>query len=162
MNPLTAKNALARSGGEEEEEPLPLLDQLVDELIDWKVVRGQDLEVEWDPEEGCFRVLLGAPVEVIFFTAAIDEQFYGDPLAVVVEADLGTLEELGGAERLLGFAYREQVYSRLALAEEEGLLVLQAALPLGQLSAVQLDGMIREVGALAWELRGDDADDEEG
>lgn len=136
------------------ENPPELLDHLIDELIDFKEQRGEDLEVEWVPEEGVFRVVQGAPVEVDIFTAEIDVDFYGDSDAVVVEAEVGPLEEVADLAELLKFSDAEQVYSRLAVGEREDgdVLLVQAALPASHLTPAQLDGMLREVGSIAVEL----------
>ena len=138
----------------EGEPPPEVLDHLIDELIDFKEERDEDLDAEWLPEEGVFRIVAGAEAPVDVLLVEIDGDFYGEGEAVVVEAEIGPLAGLDPAE-LLRFSDEELVYGRLALAEgDEGeILVLQAAAPIHQVTASQLDGMIREVAALSRELR---------
>lgn len=141
---------------EEGPPPPESLDHIMDELIDYKEERGEDLEVEWLPEDGVFRVVRGADGEVDIGVVEIDSAFYGENEAVVVEAEVGVLSEDTDLAELLRFAEGEMVFARVALAEGgegEDLLVVQAASPMSQLAAAQLDGMIKEVAALSRELR---------
>lgn len=136
--------------------PPESLDHIIDELIDYKEERGEDLEVEWLPEDGVFRVVRGADGEVDIMVVEIDSGFYGENEAVVVEAEVGPLGDATDLAELLRFAEEEMVFARIALAEGgdgEDLLVVQAASPMSQLASAQLDGMIREVAALSRELR---------
>ena len=140
----------------EENPPPEVLDHLVDELIDFKAERDEDLEAEWIPEAGVYRVTRGEEEPVDLLVVEIDPDFYGEAEAVVVEAEIGPLRKDLDLAELLRFADEELVYGRLALAaDEEGgeILVLQAAAPLHQVTASQLDGMIREVAELSRELR---------
>ena len=139
----------------EGEPPPEVLDHLIDELIDFKEERDEDLEVEWIAEEGLYRVVGTDPL-VDVLVVEIDGEFYGESEAVVVEAEIGPLRKDLDLAELLRFSDEELVYGRLALAaDEEGteILVLQAAAPIHQLTASQLDGMIREVAELSRELR---------
>ncbi len=142
---------------EEEDNPPPVvLDHLIDELVDFKGEREEDLEAEWIPEEGLFRVTWGQEDPVDVLLVEIDAEFYGETEAVVVEAEIGPLRKDLDLAELLRFADEELVYGRLALAaDEEGaeILVLQAAAPIHMLTAPQLDGMIHEVAELSRELR---------
>jgi hypothetical protein len=141
---------------EEEVPPPALLDHLIDELIEYKAERDEDLEAEWLPEEGLFHVTRGEEEPVDVLLVEIDADFYGESEAVVVEAEIGPLRKESGLAELLRFSDEELVYGRFALAsDEEGteILVLQAATPVHQVTASQLDGMIREVAELSHELR---------
>lgn len=136
--------------------PPELLDHLIDELIEYKAERDEDLEAEWIPEEGLFHVTRAEEDPVDVLLVEIDADFYGESEAVVVETEIGPLRKDLDLAELLRFSDEELVYGRLALAaDEEGteILVLQAAAPIHQLTASQLDGMIREVAELSRELR---------
>ena len=150
---MTDRNRLDEEPADEEAPP-EILDHLIDELIDFKEERDEDLEVEWIAEEGLYRVVGTDPL-VDVLVVEIDGEFYGESEAVVVEAEIGPLGPEADLADLLRFADQELVYGRLALAEgEDGeILVIQAAAPVHQVTAAQLDGMIREVAALSRELR---------
>ncbi len=142
--------------GIDEAPPPEILDHLIDELVDFKAEREEDLEAEWIPEEGLFRVLWGQEEPVDLLLVEIDVESYGETEAVVVEAEICPLREGVDLARVMRFADEELVYGRVALAaDDEGgeLVVLQAATPIHLLTAPQLDGMIHEVAALSRELR---------
>jgi len=142
----------------DEESPPEILDHLIDELVDFNAEREEDMEAEWIPEEGLFRVHWGQEDPVDVLLVDIDAEAYGESEAVVVEAEVCPLREGVDLARVMRFADEELVYGRLALAaDEEGgeLVVLQAATPVHLLTAPQLDRMIHEVAVLSRELRED-------
>ena len=135
--------------------PPELLDHLIDELIEYKAERDEDLEAEWIPEEGLFHVTRAEE------DPSTSSWWRSTRISMGVRGRgrgdrIGPLRKDLDLAELLRFSDEELVYGRLALAaDEEGteILVLQAAAPIHQLTASQLDGMIREVAELSRELR---------
>lgn len=150
-----------------EEEPAEVLDHLIDELIVFAKDHDEHLTAEWIPDDGVFQITSDdlAPVEVLIVD--IDDAMYGEAEAVIVESEIGPLGSDTDPLDLLRFCDVDLIYSRLALAsgDDAEYLIMQAACPVSQLSAAQLDAMIREVAVFSAELRENgpvSGDEEEG
>ena len=130
------------------------LNNLMDELIVYAKYHDEHMEAEWIPEEKLFRVYPDDQIEVDVFVVDIDDSMYHESEAVVVEAEIGEFtDDLDPAE-LLRFCDKDLIYSRLMISRGDDCeyVVLQAACPVSQMSAAQLDCMIREVSVYAGEL----------
>ncbi len=142
----------------------PMLNNLLDEVIVYAKYHDEHMEAEWIPEENLFRVYQDDQPEVDVFMVDIDDAMYHESEAVVVEAEVGEMDEEIDPLALLRFCDQNLIYSRLMLSKgEEGkeYIILQAACPASQVSAAQLDCMIREVSIYSGELsEEDDGSDE--
>ena len=136
----------------------------MDELIVYAKYHDEHMEAEWIPEENVFRVYQDDQPEVDVFMVDVDDAMYHEAEAVVVEAEIGEYSEDLDPAELLRFCDQNLIYSRLMISKGDDCeyVILQAACPVSQLSAAQLDCMIREVSIYSGELsEEDDGEDEE-
>ncbi|MBQ7528639.1 hypothetical protein IJT10_01865 [bacterium] len=145
-----------------EEEAPEFLNNLIDELLVYAKYHGEHMEAEWIPEESLFRIYPNDQPEVDVFMIDIDDSMYHESEAVVVESEIGPMDEDIDPAELLRFCDRDFIYSRLMLSQGEDCeyVVLQAACPVSQIGAAQLDCMIREVSVFSEELSEEDGDEE--
>ncbi len=149
---------------EESLEAPEYLNNLMDELIVYAKYHDEHMEAEWIPEENVFRVYQDDQPEVDVFMVDIDDAMFHEAEAVVVEAEIGEYSEDLDPAELLRFCDQNLIYRRLMISKgDDGeYVILQAACPVSQLSAAQLDCMIREVSVYSGELsEEDDGEDEE-
>lgn len=149
---------------EESLEAPEYLNNLMDELIVYAKYHDEHMEAEWIPEENVFRVYQDDQPEVDVFMVDVDDAMYHEAEAVVVEAEIGEYSEDLDPAELLRFCDQNFIYSRLMISKGDDCeyVILQAACPVSQLSAAQLDCMIREVSIYSGELsEEDDGEDEE-
>lgn len=149
---------------EESLEAPEYLNNLMDELIIYAKYHDEHMEAEWIPEENVFRVYQDDQPEVDVFMVDVDDAMYHEAEAVVVEAEIGEYSEDLDPAELLRFCDQNLIYSRLMISKGDDCeyVILQAACPVSQLSAAQLDCMIREVSSYSGELsEEDDGEDEE-
>lgn len=149
---------------EESLEAPEYLNNLMDELIVYAKYHDEHMEAEWIPEENVFRVYQDDQPEVDVFMVDIDDAMFHEAEAVVVEAEIGEYSEDLDPAELLRFCDQNLIYSRLMISKGDDCeyVILQAACPVSQLSAAQLDCMIREVSVYSGELsEEDDGEDEE-
>lgn len=149
---------------EESLEAPEYLNNLMDELIVYAKYHDEHMEAEWIAEENVFRVYQDDQPEVDVFMVDVDDAMYHEAEAVVVEAEIGEYSEDLDPAELLRFCDQNLIYSRLMISKGDDCeyVILQAACPVSQLSAAQLDCMIREVSIYSGELsEEDDGEDEE-
>ncbi|MBQ7502668.1 hypothetical protein IJT93_08135 [bacterium] len=146
---------------EELEPEIPVfLNSLIDELLVYAKYHDEHMEAEWIPEEQVFKVYPDDQPEVDVFIVDIDDAMYHESEAIVVEAEIGPMDEDIDPAELLRFCDRDLIYSRLMISRGDDCeyVVLQAACPVSQISAAQLDCMIREVSVYSGELSEEDED----
>lgn len=146
---------------EELEPEVPVfLNSLIDELLVYAKYHDEHMEAEWIPEEQVFKVYPDDQPEVDVFIVDIDDAMYHESEAVVVEAEIGPMDEDIDPAELLRFCDRDLIYSRLMISRGDDCeyVVLQAACPVSQIGAAQLDCMIREVSVYSGELSEEDED----
>lgn len=151
MSELEAANPEEEETGLEAPE---FLNNLMDELMVYGKYHDEHIEAEWIPEESVFRVYQDDQPEVDVFIADIDDSMYHEAEAVMVEAEIGEMcDDIDPAE-LLRFCDQNLIYGRLMISRGDGCeyVILQAACPVSQITAAQLDCMIREISVYSGEL----------
>ena len=145
----------------EENEPPELLDNLLDELVAYAKDHDEEMTAEWLPEESIFTVASDNLPEVDVYLVDIDDALYGEAEALVVESEIGLMDSDIDPAELLRFCDKNFIYSRLSLSKsgDEEFVILQAACPVSQVSAAQLDSMVREVAVFSQQLSEEDEED---
>ncbi|MCR5662838.1 MAG: hypothetical protein K6G50_12065 [bacterium] len=141
--------------------PPEVLDHLIDEMLIFAKEHDEHVDCEWDPDNYSYVVTQDdlQPVDVMIVDT--DDSMYGELEAVVVEAEIGLISEEMNLLDLLRYSDEKLIYGRLAaVPDDDGdLLVVQAACPVSQLSAAQLDAMIREVAVTCADFTDEDEDE---
>lgn len=166
--------ALDMATTEEKEEQQKFADShpigsIIDSWTEWVTAEEKgDLEIDYDEDEDVFKIERDGKSAVIY-TSDVDEAFYGESDAVIVEAEIGKPPENLDLSQTLKFSGQELVLSRISLTDrdEKTLLIVEAACPNSLIQPAHFDLMVKEVATIARDLRKhlssvlEDEDDEE-
>lgn len=149
-----AEPEVAAEGAGEE----PSLEGLLKDYQDWLGTRDEPRTVTltYDSEEDLWEVELPGQGSLVAYLSEIDGDFYGDATALFLECELGPPDPQTDLSKLLRFSGQELVLSRISLSERdegEHVLVVESASPFSQIDFELLDLMVREVLAIATDVR---------
>jgi hypothetical protein len=138
----------------------PEQSRLADMLKDyeeWRLSKGlgSGLKSKFVAEEEAWELSFGQELPSVFvYLTDIDASFYGEHAAVVVECQVGAVEESTDVQKYLRFAGSEMVLSRLSLRtdSDEPLLVVEAACPFQLVRFELLELLVQEVAAIGADL----------
>ena len=130
---------------------------IIDSWREWVTTEEKgELSVNYDEDEDedIFKIERDGKSAVIY-TSDVDEAFYGESDAVIVEAEIGKPPENLDLSQTLKFSGQELVLSRISLADrdEKTLLIVEAACPNSLIQPAHFDLMVKEVATIARDLR---------
>lgn len=146
------------AGGAGQEATAETLEGLLKDYKEWLGGRDEPREatLNYDSEEDLWEVELPGQGSLVAYLSEIDGDFYGDSTALFLECELGPPDPQTDLSKLLRFSGQELVLSRISLSERdegEHVLVVEAASPFSQIDFELLDLMVREVLAIATDVR---------
>ena len=141
----------------------PNLEVLLKDYQEWLSQQDEPRQatVTYDADDDLWEVDLPGQGSLVAYLSDIDSEFYNEGTAIFLECELGPPDPQTDLSKLLLFSGKECVLSRLSLSDREdgNVLVVEAATPFSQVDFAVLDMMIREVLAIAADVK--DLDDEE-
>ena len=140
---------------ENDDDPLETLLRDYEEWLTTQPERAP-LGLNYNEEEDVFELTIDPDMPVVVaYANEIDEDFYGEDTAIFVEYQLGSLDPTQDLAKLLLFCGEQMVLSRLSLREEENdkVLVVEAAIPYGQVDFEYFDLIVQEVAAIGADLK---------
>ena len=151
--PEVATELPAAAEGTEE----PNLEILLKDYQEWLTGQSEPRQaiLTYDAEDDLWEVELPGQGSLVAYLSEIDGEFYGDGTALFLECELGPPDPQTDFSKLLLFSGQELVLSRISLSERDDghVLVVEAASPFSQIDFDLLDLMVREVLAIATDVR---------